>query len=125
MPSSPSFAAAADPAAVAAMRCSACPRAAFFQAHVESPAGHEFILRRANACASHLVDVIVQLRAWATGNDVSRGWLTLLAIDPYAIPRFAAMNVVDQGFAFYTAPIAEPIAVPFTRNVNETRCRHA
>jgi hypothetical protein len=92
-----------------AVACIACARAAFFQARVESPAGREFILRRANACASHLVDVIQQLRTWACTHDVACGSLTVLAIDPYALPRLAALGIADPGFAFYSAPITQPI----------------
>jgi hypothetical protein len=90
-----------------AVPCSACTRAAFFQARVESPVGQEFTLRRVNACASHLVEVIKRLRAWARGHDASRGWLTVLAIDPYALPRLAALGIADPGFAFYSAPITQ------------------
>jgi hypothetical protein len=86
-----------------AAACAACTRAAFFQARVEYPAGPEFTRRRANACSAHLVDVIQVLRAWARGRQlISGGWLTVLAIDPYALPR---LGVADPGFAFYSAPI--------------------
>jgi hypothetical protein len=93
-----------------AVACSVCPRAAFFQARLESAAGHERILRRVNACASHLVEVILQLRAWARRHHVTRGWLTTLAIDPYAMPRLAALGITDPGFTFYSAPLTQPIA---------------
>ncbi len=86
--------------------CVACNRAAFFQARIEYPAGSEFIRRRANACSSHLVDVIQALRAWARARQLTRGsWLTVLAIDPYALPRLTAVGVADPGFVFYSAPV--------------------
>jgi hypothetical protein len=86
-----------------AIACSTCPRAACFQARIESPAGPEHTRRHANACASHLVEVIQLLRAGA--RELTGGWLTVLAIDPYALPRLAALGVTDQGFAFYSAPV--------------------
>jgi len=88
-----------------AVTCSECTRAAFFQARVESPAGCEHTRRRANACASHLVDVIQLLRTWARGSHLTGGWLTVLAIDPYALPRLAALGIPEPGFAFYSTPI--------------------
>jgi hypothetical protein len=95
-----------------AARCSECTRAAFFQARVEWPPGRghgrEHSGRRANACASHLVDVIQLLRTWARGSHLTGGWLTVLAIDPYALPRLAALGIPEPGFAFYTAPITQP-----------------
>jgi hypothetical protein len=93
--------------AVACTACTACTRPAFFQARVESPAGREFIARRVNACAGHLAEVIQRLRAWARCHDVARGRLTVLAIDPYALPRLAALGIADPGFAFYSAPVTE------------------
>jgi hypothetical protein len=86
--------------------CSACTRAAFFQARVEWPPGKEQARRRANACAGHLVDVIQQLRDWARDSQLPGSWLTVLAIDPYALPRLAALGIPEPGFAFYSAPIS-------------------
>lgn len=91
-----------------AAACSACAREACFQARVESPAGQQHIRRRANACAGHLVEVIQMLRAWAGSRRLTGGWLTVLAIDPHALPRLAARGVTEHGFAFYSAPIARP-----------------
>jgi hypothetical protein len=91
--------------AVACTACTACTRPAFFQARIESPAGREFTLRRVNVCASHIAEVIQRLRAWARRHDAARGRLTVLAIDPYALPRLAALGIVDPGFAFYSAPV--------------------
>ncbi|HEY6790512.1 MAG TPA: hypothetical protein VI365_24720 [Trebonia sp.] len=88
-----------------AAACSVCPRAASFQARVESPADAEHPFRRANACASHLVEVIEELRAWARARQLADGLLTVLAIDPYALPWLAARGITDHGFAFYTAPV--------------------
>jgi hypothetical protein len=88
-----------------AVMCSACPRAAFFQARVELPTGGEHIRRRAASCATHLVDVIQLLSSWAWASRLASGWLTVAAIDPYAQPRLATLGAVD-GFAFYSGPIA-------------------
>jgi hypothetical protein len=91
-----------------AAACNACPRAACFQVRVEGSPGHA--CRRENACASHLVDVIDLLRAWARDRRLAGGWLTVLAIDPYALPRLAALGIPEPGFAFYSAPItATPV----------------
>jgi hypothetical protein len=90
-----------------AAACHACPRAAFFQVRVEWPPGQPgHSHRRANACASHLVEVIEQLRAWARDSHLTGGWLTVLAIDPYALPRLAALGIPAPGFAFYSAPLS-------------------
>ena len=88
-----------------AAACDACPRAAFFQVRIEGPPGHERTRRRANACATHLVEVIERLRAWAGDSHLAGGWLTVLAIDAYALPRLAALGIPEPGFAFYSAPI--------------------
>jgi hypothetical protein len=88
-----------------AAACSACRREACFQARVDPAAGHEHPARRANACASHLAEVIQMLHAWASSSRLADGWLTVLAIDPYAISRLAAEGITDHGFAFYSAPV--------------------
>jgi hypothetical protein len=89
-----------------AVACTECGGAAFFQARIEYPAGPEFIRRRANACSGHLIDIIQLLRSWARAQQIATGsWLTVLAIDPYALPRLAALGIADPGFAFYSAPI--------------------
>jgi hypothetical protein len=90
-----------------AVACAVCTHAAFFQARIEYPPGPEFIRQRANACSGHLVDIIQLLQAWTRARQLTSGsWLTVLAIDPYALPRLAALGVSDPGFAFYSAPIA-------------------
>jgi hypothetical protein len=86
-----------------AVACIVCARAAFFQARVEWPAGRERIRRRASACASHVIDAIQLLRAWGHDSQLTAGWLTVLAIDPYALPRLAALGIADPGFIFYSA----------------------
>ena len=87
-----------------AATCTTCTRVAFFQVRVESPDGRE-LAGRANACASHLVEVIELLSAWARASEFAGGWLTVLAIDPYGLPRMTALGLPESGFAFYTAPI--------------------
>jgi hypothetical protein len=91
--------------------CTQCGRTAFFQARVEYPAGPEFIRRRASTCSSHLIDIIQMLRSWARDRQLATGgWLTVLAIDPYALPRLAALGITDLGFVFYSAPITRSSA---------------
>jgi hypothetical protein len=94
----------AAPSAAAA--CATCTRAAFFQARVEYPPGHDFIRRRANACSSHLVEIVQALRGWARAGQLAGGMLTVLAIDPYALPRQKALGVADPGLVFYSVPIS-------------------
>ncbi len=90
-----------------AVACTECTRLAFFQVRVEYPAGAEFIRHRANACSGHLTDIIELLRSWAQDRELaSSAWLTVLAIDPYALPRLAALGIADPGFAFYSAPVS-------------------
>ena len=43
----------------------------------------------------------------------------MLAIDPYALPRLAALGIPEPGFAFYTAPIAQ---APVGRPAAPARC---
>jgi len=89
-----------------AVACLLCPREAFFQARVEWAAGPERTRRRANACASHVIDAIQLLRAWGHDSALTGGWLTVLAIDPYAMPRLAALGIADPGFIFYSARLS-------------------
>ena len=89
-----------------AVACCECTRAASFQGRVEFPAGHEFIRRRANACSSHLVEMVQGLREWARASRFADGILTVLAIDPYGLARLMALGVADPGFVFYSAPIS-------------------
>jgi hypothetical protein len=86
--------------------CVVCPHAAFFQARVEWGTGPERIRRRVNACASHVIDAIQLLRAWGHDSQLTAGWLTVLAIDPHALPRLAALGIADPGFVFYSARLS-------------------
>jgi hypothetical protein len=104
----PATAANLTPGGAAA--CSACTREAFFQARIESPPGRRHTRRRVNACASHLIEVIQTLRAWAQASRLTAGCVTVLAIDPYSMPRLAALGITDLGFAFYSVPITRPDA---------------
>lgn len=95
-----------DATSTAAIACTVCTRAAFFQARVEWAAGapgRDRVRRRANACASHVIDAVQLLRAWGHDSELAGGWLTVLAIDPYAMPRLAALGIADPGFVFYSA----------------------
>jgi hypothetical protein len=88
-----------------AATCSTCPRPAYFQARIDTlpPSGRT--RRRANACASHLIEAMELLRAWNQAHDIAGGRLTVAAIDPYALPWMTAQGISDYGFAFYSAPI--------------------
>jgi hypothetical protein len=105
---------AANVTARGAAACSACTQEAFFQARIESPAGRWHTRwhtrRRANACASHLVEVIQALCSWAQASHLTAGCLTVLAIDPYSLPRLSVLGITDEGFAFYSAPITHAAA---------------
>lgn len=103
-----------------AAACSVCTRAAFFQACGEWSGGHGLIRRRVNTCASHVIEAIQLLRAWGHASGLVDGWLTVLAIDPYALPRLAALGITDPGFAFYSAPIARPVAAAGREEGNPT-----
>jgi hypothetical protein len=91
-----------------AVACVLCAREAFFQARVEWAAGRERIRRRANACATHVIEAIQLLRAWGHDSELTGGWLTVLAIDPHALPRLAALGIADPGFMFYSARLTAP-----------------
>jgi hypothetical protein len=93
-----------------AVACSVCARAAFFLARIEYPAGPQFARRRAPACATHLVEVMQALCSWARSRQLAGGRLTVLAIDPYALPRLTALGVADPGLPFYWVPITRPAA---------------
>lgn len=84
---------------------SGCERVACFQALVEATAGHKEIGRRANACGRHLADVVQALSAWARDSVITEGWLTVLAVDPCALPRpdtpGGPPRPAENGFAFY------------------------
>jgi hypothetical protein len=86
-----------------AVACALCAREACFQARVEWAAGREPVRRRRNACASHVIESIQQLRAWGHDRELTDGWLTVLAIDPYTMPRLAELGSADPGFIFYSA----------------------
>lgn len=96
-----------DAAPRTAAACGACTRAASFQSRVEYQAGHEPIHRSANACSRHLAEVVQALHAWARASRLTGGTLTVLAIDPYDLPRLTALGVPDPGFVFYSAPIGQ------------------
>jgi hypothetical protein len=106
------------PAAV----CVLCSRVACFQARLEAMAGAGLpdaqpVSRRSNACASHLVGVIQELSAWSEDHELAGGLLTVLAIDPYALPCPAGAGQPpgpglelqpELGFTFCTIAIGRP-----------------
>jgi hypothetical protein len=85
-----------------------CRRLACFQARVEVFSGHQLVRRQMNACASHIVDAVQELSAWARA-QADTGWLEVLAIDPYAAAQPAGPGDhawrPGYGFAFYAEPL--------------------
>jgi hypothetical protein len=90
-----------------AIACVVCSGAAFFQARAEWPRGHSRVGRRTSACAAHVVEAIVLLRAWGHDCGLADGWLTVLAIDPHALGRPRGDGEgAEPGFPFYSAPLS-------------------
>jgi hypothetical protein len=85
-----------------------CRRLACFQARVQVFSGHQLIHRRVNACASHIVDAVQELGAWAR-DQADTGWLEVFAIDPYSAAQPAGPGDSawrsGYGFAFYAEPV--------------------
>jgi hypothetical protein len=61
-----------------------CHRPARFQARLEAAPGpgQSGLRKDAEACASHLTDVIQGLTTWASDHHLTDGHVTVLAIDP-------------------------------------------
>jgi hypothetical protein len=87
-----------------------CRRLACFQARVQVFSGHQLIHRRINACASHIVDAVQELGAWAR-DQADTGWLEVFAIDPYSAAQPAGPGDSawrsGYGFAFYAEPVVQ------------------
>ena len=69
-----------------------CARLACFQARVEASTGARPVYRHVDACAGHVTDAVLDLKAWARDHSVIGGWLKVLVIDPYAAARRAARS---------------------------------
>lgn len=94
-----------------ATKCQAdrsCGRLACFQARVEASTGGRQVYRHVNACAGHITEAVQELKAWA-GDHAVRGWLKVLAIDPYATVHRAASGAgpAELTFAFYAVPVGQ------------------
>jgi hypothetical protein len=94
----------AAPPATDTVACSLCGRAAFFMVRLESPVGRQHSRQRTHACSRHVVEILLAQRAWASNCELADGWLTVLAIDPYA-PRRLAAGVSEQGLPFYSISV--------------------
>jgi hypothetical protein len=85
-----------------------CRRLACFQARVQVFSGQHLIHRRINACASHVVDAVQELGAWARA-QADTGWLEVFAIDPCAAAQPAGSGDrafrPGYGFAFHAEPV--------------------
>jgi hypothetical protein len=87
--------------------CAVCAKEAVFQARVEWQAHDGSIRRRASACASHVIEAVQLLRAWGHLSELADGWLTVLALDPHALPGLAARGITAPGATFYSARLAQ------------------
>jgi hypothetical protein len=86
-----------------------CARLACFQARVEASTGARPVYRHVDACAGHITEAVLDLKAWARDHSVVRGWLKVLAIDPYAAAHYAASGpgTAALNFAFYSVPVGQ------------------
>ena len=87
-----------------------CARLACFQARVEASTGARPVYRHVDACAGHVTDAVLDLKAWARDHSVIGGWLKVLVIDPYAAARRAARSggLAELNIAFYAVPVGQP-----------------
>ncbi len=88
-----------------------CARLACFQARVEATTGAPTVHRHVDACASHITEAVLDLKAWASDHWAVCGWLKVLAIDPYPA-RHAASGAgrSELNFAFFAVPVGQPAA---------------
>jgi hypothetical protein len=86
-----------------------CARLACFQARVEASTGARPVYRHLDACAGHITEAVQDLKAWAVDHLVVRGWLKVLAIDPYAAAHRAGNGAgpAELNFAFYAVPVGQ------------------
>lgn len=86
-----------------------CARLACFQARVEASNGARTVHRHVDACASHITEAVLGLKAWARDHSVIGGWLKVLVIDPYAAACRAARGggLAELNFAFYAVPVGQ------------------
>lgn len=86
-----------------------CTRLACFQARVEASTGARPVYRHVDACAGHVTDAVLDLKAWARDHSVIGGWLKVLVIDPYAAGRRSAVGggPAELNLAFYTVPVGQ------------------
>jgi hypothetical protein len=90
-----------------------CAHAPCFQVRLEAPARPRPARRNATACASHLGEVVCDLTAWAHDHGLTRGQVTVLAIDrpPVTCPAAGSGGFggfgepAGPGFAFTTIPL--------------------
>jgi hypothetical protein len=61
---------------------STCGHPPRFQARLEAMDGAQPVRRSAEACASHLTDMVQALTTWARHHHLTEGQLTVLVIDP-------------------------------------------
>ncbi len=86
-----------------------CARLACFQARVEASTGARPVYRHVDACAGHVTDAVLDLKAWARDHSVIGGWLKVLVIDPYAAAGRAARGrgLAELKFPFYAVPVGQ------------------
>jgi hypothetical protein len=86
-----------------------CAEQACFQVRFEAFMGRRLVGHWANACAAHIGELVLDLRASARDCDLADAVVTVLAIDPAAELRIAAggePGPLWPGFAFSAFPVA-------------------
>ena len=91
---------------------STCGRPSRFRARLEAADGRQPVRKSAEACASHLGEMVQALTNWARSHHLTEGQLTVLAIDPPfdgpCLPAPADPGGPEvAGFAFSTIRLTE------------------
>jgi hypothetical protein len=86
-----------------------CAEQVCFQVRFEALMGRRLVGHWSNACAAHVGELVLDLRASARDCDLADGRVTVLAVDPGAEFRLAAGDrpgPLWPGFAFSAFPVA-------------------
>jgi|HubBroStandDraft_2_1064218.scaffolds.fasta_scaffold119762_2 hypothetical protein len=82
-----------------------CNRTPCFEAQLVADGGMLPIHRNAELCADHLGDMVQALTAWARSLGLTRGQVTVLAIDPTWHVRTADQARPCKPFQFAAIPL--------------------
>jgi hypothetical protein len=85
-----------------------CHRAPCFEAQLEAQNGALPVRKSAELCANHLGDMVQSLTAWARSRGLTRGQVTVLAIDPTWPSRATGQAIAcepSRAFRFGTIPL--------------------